>query len=281
MLTTVLLLVHASVVIEPVGFSVVREGADVKIDWVEPKSAAAKAGLEVGTLILNVTGPAPHEGKELANLGDDALRELLTPPFFEPLRLFVKPVKGFTPRVMLSRTDQPPADYYATIPWPAERVAKLTSQERTMYESQVRLRQAQGAANPPRVALQPANLIVTVTTGPKPSISKMARGEFNAQVVTWAGALDVSCGIANVEGVKVVEPVGLPTFPKTTGSNVKLPVAWPVFKTPDVLKACATGKVPTSVMLDQVVKLELACAGNSQAQVMSVTASLMVDCIAP
>lgn len=280
MLTTIVLVVHAAVVIEPCGFSVVREGPDVKVDWVEPASAAAKAGLEKGTLILSVSGPAPHEGKELAKLNDGALRELLTPPFFEPLRLFVKPVKGFTPRVMLSRTDQIPADYYATVPWPPERVAKLTSQERAMYEGQVQLRQAQGAANPPRIELQPASLIVTVTTGEKPSISKVSAGEFNAQFVTWSGSLDVRCGQANVEGVKIVEPAGLPTFAKPGAPAVKLPVAWPIFKTQDVLKACATGKVPRSVILDQPVKLELACAGKSP-QVMSVTASLMIDCIAP
>jgi hypothetical protein len=276
--STLVALLQGSVLIEPAGFSVVREGVDVKVDWVAENGPASKCRLEVGSLILRVQGPEPRKGKELAKLDDEQLRELLTPPFFEPLHLWIKPATGYTPRVMLSRADAPPPDYYANIPWPAERLAKLTATERSQYDGEVRLRELQESSNPPTVSLRPSDtILVTVRKGPSPAINTMSRGTFNATQVTWAGTLEARCGLRAVERLKVLEPT-LPELPPASGPKVQHEVKWPLFPAAKVVESCSTGEA--TVGLQREVKLELTCAGKPP-KPFTVTTTLMVDCLPP
>lgn len=266
----------ASVVIDPMGFSVVRDGPDLVVDSVEATGPAGRSGLQAGTTILFVKGPAPHTGSELGKLSDDALRELLTPPWFEPLRLQVKPAKGFMTGAMLSRPGLPTAEFWGALPWPPERLAKLTERERSAYEAELKARNPA----PLRVfaELRPPTTLVTVTLGSPRVITKMSTGEFDAKQVTWAGTVLAECAPANVARVTVLEPAKLAVPAVVPAPSVKLDVKWPLLGTDEVLAACKTPS--TSVLLDRKVKLELVCAGQPPRE-QTVTATVMVDCLKP
>lgn len=232
--------------LEVMGFSVEREGPVVTIVVVKPGSPAATMGLEPGMTIERLVAPTwLFVRKPLGELNDRDLHDALTPPTQEALVLQVKQKDSVRVASGL-RTDAAP-DPWLEEPMTKERFERLSTMQLMRFNAWQGMGMASASRTPaPRTALSLAGGVVARVAGQQ--LVDVSRGGWTRAWVYSTTRLAYACESSPMRTIELSSESEAPipkvaarsSSPSLQASSVE--VELPLWRTADVLAACAAGK---------------------------------------
>lgn len=274
-----LLLSAAPVSIEVLGFTVENGDGVVIVTAVQEGSAAAKAGLEPGTVLLGrlLSPQWPFARGELSSLSDVDLHDALTPPHGEALVMRTK--KGEKQRtVSMTRGDPPPPGDPFPTNLSAEKLKRLSLSQQARYYASLGTRMSQ---RPPDTT--PALSIEdqpSVTVGPS-GVTEGLSAVWTPQWVFLSGRLAYHCVKAPMRSIELTSTAPVPRVVAESKDahleSSSVEVQLPLWRVSEVKEACRKEQTTLpSVKLTATLRCE-----GQEPKVLELSRPLALRCDGP